>query len=676
MAVFRKKKKVDPIVEFVENNPVVSIKDREGALNYLVSFVNLMRPRSEGAEETAHRFAEVMRMLQLYPVVFNNLRVAILAQLINSNLMPLLTESGITTSRGAGRELYARLKHKFIPALQDPHDFLYLLNRIFYRKDDYEWVERIGHTRWIQFFETIGLSLSGNEQVIIRQALTALQILSAGVAQLGWENEVLHNAPFKPLQGDNPFAVQQYLVAELKEQLQANGDTTHIKALSQQIKHSINECLEAVQYIREQTAEKGASLSQTFILIQIEQKLNRMLLVLDIVDADEKIDVSRLTDLFITVIRNENRKNSLREFLSQTTGLLAYQIAEHKGKKGNKYITSSPLEYWQMIFSAMWGGLIVCFVAIFKILLGMVHMAVFWHGFVYSINYSLGFVAIEETKSTLATKQPAFTASAVASSLDTRKSDNTPNLYNLAVTVSKVSRSQIASFIGNLIIVFPVTYVLAWLYHLSFGHPLVAGEKAIQLLENQHPWQSLSLLYACNTGVFLFLSGIIAGYVQNKINYGRIGRRLTEHPVLRLYIPRNRLERMANYLTEHAGSLIGNISLGFFLGMASTAGSIFGIPFDIRHITIAAANTSIGLYGVVDSVGWNNVSFSYMAVVVGGVLGIGFLNFLVSFSLAFIVAVRSRGIHLRDYPEFLGILWKFFRSRPLDFFRPRKRLEQ
>ena len=42
------------------------------------------------------------------------------------------------------------------------------------------------------------------------------------------------------------------------------------------------------------------------------------------------------------------------------------------------------------------------------------------------------------------------------------------------------------------------------------------------MLESQHPWHSLSLLYACNTGVFLFLSGIIAGYVQNKILYGEL----------------------------------------------------------------------------------------------------------------------------------------------------------
>jgi site-specific recombinase len=315
------------------------------------------------------------------------------------------------------------------------------------------------------------------------------------------------------------------------------------------------------------------------------------------------------------------------------------------------------------------GTNIICFVAIFKNLLGLLQLAPFWSGFVYSINYSLGFVAIEETKATLATKQPAFTASAVASSLDTSKTDEPPNLYNLAVTVSKVSRSQIASFIGNLIIVFPVTWLLAWLYDWLFGHPLVAGEKAVHLLQDQHPWQSLSLLYACNTGFFLFFSGIIAGYVQNKINYGRIGKRLTEHPVLRLSLPQSRLQRMADYVNKNGGSLAGNISLGIFLGTAGILGKIFGLPFDIRHITISAANTSLGAYGI----GWGHINYRYLANVVMGVLGIGFLNFLVSFSLAFFVAVRSRGIRLKDYPGFLRILWKYFRSNPLDFIRPRKR---
>jgi site-specific recombinase len=668
--MFRKKKKVNLVKEFLQKGRSVSIKDREEALDYLVAFVAMIRPRLSEFESVHKKFADTVQFVHQHPAVLSNLRTAIMAQLINSNLVPMLTESGITISRGAGRELFARLKHKFLPPAQDPNDFLYLLNRIFFKHTDYEWVEQLGREKWMHFFELIGISFSGNEPVIIRQAVLSLQILSARVAQLGWENEVTHNTPAQWQPPNNPFAVQQHLVYQIKERvLREQQGPESIQDLARQLSEVLAECAELVQVIRDETADKGTSLSQTFILYQIEQKLNRMTLLLDIADADETINTARFANLFIAVIRNENRKNSIREFLSQTTGYLAYQIAEHKGKKGSIYITASPLEYFQMIGSAMWGGLIICFVAIFKNLLGMLHMAPFWHGFIYSVNYSLGFVAIEETGATLATKQPAFTASAVASSLDARKTDDPPNLYNLAVTVSKVSRSQIASFIGNLIIVFPVTYLLAWVYDRATGHPLVQGEKAAHLLQDQHPLQSLSLLYACNTGFFLFLSGIIAGYVQNKINYGRIDKRLTEHPVLRLSLPAGRLQKIAAYVNTHGGSLAGNISLGFFLGMAGILGKIFGIPFDIRHITISAANTSLGAYGV----GWQHMNYRYLANVVAGVLGIGFLNFLVSFSLAFFVAVRSRGIHLKDYPGFLKILWKYFRSNPLDFIRPRKR---
>jgi hypothetical protein len=38
--------------------------------------------------------------------------------------------------------------------------------------------------------------------------------------------------------------------------------------------------------------------------------------------------------------------------------------------------------------------------------------------------------------------------------------------------------------------------------------------------------------------------------------------------------------------------------------------------------------------------------------------------------------VKSRGVRLKNYPQFLGILWRYFRSNPLDFIRPRKRVEE
>jgi len=391
---------------------------------------------------------------------------------------------------------------------------------------------------------------------------------------------------------------------------------------------------------------------------------------MDILDSDHHVDVGRLADLFMVLVRNENRRNSIREFLSQGVGYLAYQIAEHKGRKGNKYITSTKAEYWAMVRSAMNGGAIISVVAIIKNLLTKLTMAPFWHGFAYSVNYSAGFVFIETSKSTLATKQPAFTASLLASSLDTRKTRK-PDLQNLALTVAKVSRSQVASFFGNLIIVFPAAFFLAWLYHYTFGTKLIEGKVAEAVLQDQHPWKSPSLFYACIAGFFLFLSGIIAGYIQNKIQYSRIAERLQIHPVLRITLPIERLRRMAFYIEKNAGMIIGNVALGFFLGMAGTIGHLFGIYFDVRHITISAGNTAIAVYGL----GFDHIKPFYLLTIFLGVLAIGLLNFLVSFFMAFAVAVKSRGIRLSNYPEFLKILWKYFKKNPLDFIRAPKSAE-
>ena len=188
------------------------------------------------------------------------------------------------------------------------------------------------------------------------------------------------------------------------------------------------------------------------------------------------------------------------------------------------------------------------------------------------------------------------------------------------------------------------------------------------MLESQHPWHSLSLLYACFTGVFLFLSGIIAGYVQNKILYSRIGERIRDHPWWPNGVAIEKRNRLVKFVEKNAGAVIGNIALGFMLGMSSIVDKILGIPFDIRHITISAGNVSVALYGL----GLRSLPLGYLMVIFFGVLAIGFLNFLVSFSLAFIVAVKSRGVRLKDYPEFLGILARYFINKPLDFIRPRK----
>jgi site-specific recombinase len=665
----RKKKSANFIESVKRRSRVIHTGDKKAGLEFLISFFSAIRPNKEN-KIPAKNLQVLMREMDEHPILLSNLHNALVSQFIQTDLTSALTESGIPMANGFWQEFFGRLRHKMIPALQNENDFLFVINRIFYRSDDYKWVEAIPHDQWKQFFGNIGLAFSVDDKHILLQLMQSLKILSIQVANLGLEKEVRKHMVTGNID-ENPFLNQTEMILKIEKAFIAE-DENELGELSERLHSLARRGIDSIEFIRQNHSLSGTSIHQTYVLLILSNKLGRVELITDILEGNSQFNSDNFISFFKMLVRNENTKNSIREFLSQSLGYVAYQIAEHKGSKGSHYITSTRKEYNKMTWSAMKGGGIISFVAIIKNLLTAIELPIFWHGFVYSANYSIGFVLIDATGSTLATKQPAFTASAVASSLDTKGNTYKPNLYNLAVTVARVSRSQIASFLGNLLIVFPGTYLLAWLYFLITKTKILEGEQAMAMLESQHPWHSLSLLYACNTGVFLFLSGIIAGYVQNKILYGRIGERLKNHPWWRASAnPEKRLRRV-NFIEKNAGAVIGNISLGFMLGMSTIVQKIVGIPFDIRHITISAGNVSIALYGL----GIKNVPITYLVTIFMGVLAIGLLNFLVSFSLAFIVAVRSRGVKLRDYPEFLGILGRYFMNKPLDFIRPRRELSE
>jgi|CXWL01.1.fsa_nt_gi site-specific recombinase len=670
MTLFRlRKKKPGFFEQLIARNVILPHHGRQKGLSFLVSLFSEIRPASGKKRRNPEKNLQlVTEQIQQHKIVLANTQHALLSQLISTDLTAAITESGIPLARGFWQELSNRLKHKILPPLQDEDDFLYVINNVFFKKNDYKWVETISRQAWISFFEAVGFSFTPQHNSLKKELLQSMKILSFQVAQLGLEKVVLDYLPEEHRTEDTPFVLQNYKVHELEKLLFDNATDHNVAAASFQLKNIIEDCYQLIDHIRESHSERGASIQQTYLLLILSNRLERMLLVLDVLDADNKFDTGRFVDIFRMLVRNEKRKNSILEFLSQGVGYLAYQIAEHKGSKGHRYITDTRKEYYKMIGSAMWGGLIICFVAIFKNLVGKLKLAPFPLGFLYSVNYSMGFILIENTGATLATKQPAFTASAVAGSLDTKKHSE-PDLDNLAATVAKVSRSQIASFFGNLVIVFPITFLMAWGYDILFHQKIAEGEVAMKMLKDQHPWRSLSLLYACFTGFFLFASGIIAGYWQNKIRYGRIKERLKKHPVLKLSMSPKRLDRLANWVEKNFGALVGNIALGFFLGFAGILGKMLGIPFDIRHITISAGNTAIGIYGL----GLENIPPYFLLAVFGGVLSIGFLNFLVSFSLAFLVAVKSRGIRFSQYPRFFRILNNYFWKHTREFILPPKK---
>lgn len=671
MLHFLRKKKADTTIPAKQQALVLPLHSPNRSLEFLTELIGKIRPKDPNDIQQAElQFQAVLFQVSQDRSSLFSLRKALLSQFLKTNIVPALTESGIVSGRGFVQELGKKLKHKLLPELQTPDNFLFVINKIFYKRSDHIWVEGIDENLWKQFFEMLGIQVNLTEPALIKQLQQALQVLSYRVTTLGLEKEMTHR--YENFEDAvYPFLEQNRLINEyIFKNQPAQAHSTDQRILLANITEALHNCRQSIQWIRDQRIAYGTSLAQAFILTRLQQQVQRMFIILDVLDADNMVDTQRFVLYFKTVVHNENTKNSIKEFVSENTGYLAYQIAEHGGRTGEKFITTTRKEFWRMFRSAMGGGVIISFIGIIKNLLGKMSLPPFWQGFVYSTNYSLGFILIQDTNSTLATKQPAYTANNVASSFDAQKIGDKPDLRNLAITIGKVSRTQLASFAGNLIIVFPLAYILAWLFFEATGVKVVGGSSpeqmaaAHKLLTDQQPFHSLALLYACFTGFFLFASGLMAGYVENYLVYSKIGERLRNSTAFRYGFSEKRRYKIIHYIENNMGALIGNIALGFFLGMAGFFGKIFGLPFDIRHITISAANTAIGFFGLD-----HNISTKEMLYTLSGVFSIGFLNFAVSFGLAFYVAVKSRGIHLRDYPEFLGILWRYVRKYPRDFVK-------
>jgi site-specific recombinase len=101
------------------------------------------------------------------------------------------------------------------------------------------------------------------------------------------------------------------------------------------------------------------------------------------------------------------------------------------------------------------------------------------------------------------------------------------------------------------------------------------------------------------------------------------------------------------------------------MGTCGTIGTFLGLGIDIRHITFVSGNIALGWYGS----GFNAPTAMLVWAVIG--LGlVGFMNFMVSFSLSLLLAFRSRNIPLKETLELIKATWRYFRSFPMEFFLP------
>ena len=132
--------------------------------------------------------------------------------------------------------------------------------------------------------------------------------------------------------------------------------------------------------------------------------------------------------------------------------------------------------------------------------------------------------------------------------------------------VAQLIRSQMAGIVGNVALCAPLVLAAQWLAWQLAGASLVGAHEA------EHVLDTLTLLgptalFAAFTGVLLFSSSIIAGWVENWFVLNRLDSALRFNPRVTSRLGPARAARWAAFARANVSGFAANISLGFMLGL-------------------------------------------------------------------------------------------------------------
>jgi site-specific recombinase len=158
----------------------------------------------------------------------------------------------------------------------------------------------------------------------------------------------------------------------------------------------------------------------------------------------------------------------------------------------------------------------------------------------------------------------------------------------------------------------------------------------------------------------------VAAWVDNWFVCHRIGEALTTDRRLVRTLGTSRALRFGRFWSKNIAGLAGNISFGFMLGLIPELAAFAGVPLDIRHVTLSSSM----LTAAAASIGPSVLTTAPFWLAVLGILGIGFMNVTVSFSLAMLVAIRARNIQSPERHAIYRSLWLRLVRQPLSFVLP------
>lgn len=577
--------------------------------------------------------------------------------------LELYTETGLPKGTKLWSELVDRLMIKVLPTPALDQELSYLFWELFPDQDDPLWLASMDGATFGKILELFYFEVGEDEKDWnrLRSDLEdALDYLVIQVRAIGLSPEIRNrldktnfrdSAFFDLLHGYENFVQAR----QLHDMQKVAETTTNFRMI---IWKSRRELVEVHNHLD----QYGVSVDLVFQMAKVNIYLSRIDNFLDILFS-EKIDHEKVMGLFSRLVAENQDLRRIGSLVSQNISLLARKVAERAAETGEHYITRTKEEYRDMLQSAAGGGAIMAVTVYIKFGIVSLGLAGFMEGFLASMNYAASFVIIHLVGFTIGTKQPAVTAPALAAKMKDIETDQ--GIQELVTEIMHLVRSQVASVLGNILLVVPMVILIDVIFLLLFGHHLVSVEKA------QYSYKAAdifgpSILYAAFTGVLLWLSSLIAGWADNWYALNSLRKRLARSSSLRAIFGSRGAAGIASFLEHNISGLFGNISLGFFLGMSPVIMKFVGIPLDIRHVTISSGN----LASAVSVLGTDFIKTWDFWRAFLGVISIGIVNVTVSFGLALLVAIKARSINPPQRRAIRKAVQKRFISNPLSFLIP------
>ena len=206
------------------------------------------------------------------------------------------------------------------------------------------------------------------------------------------------------------------------------------------------------------------------------------------------------------------------------------------------------------------------------------------------------------------------------------------------------------------------------IWNLITGHPFLTQAEAAHGVHMVIPHQSPTIAFAIVTGILLWIASLATGWTANYIAVSKTESAISNSLRLRQRFGLKQTAHLAAWVRHQAPGSAGYIVLGFLLGTVPILVTLFGIPLEVRHVTLSAASLGYALDGMRIYGGLMRQETIYSLL---GILTVGVLNISTSFVLSFLLAVRARDVGEEKARTFLREVGREFISDPSSFVIPK-----